>query len=84
MAMVKDPVCGMDVETEGAEWSSVHEGTTYYFCSEQCKKDFEAAPWKFMGSGAGLAEAMKESVEMPVGGKEPAAPKAKKWWEFWK
>jgi Cu+-exporting ATPase len=78
--MVKDPVCGMEIDSETAAGSSEYEGTTYYFCAESCKNDFDAAPWKFMGVGAGLAEAMAKSPEMP----EQAEPKAKKWWEFWK
>jgi YHS domain-containing protein len=84
MAMVKDPVCGMEIDSETAAGSSEYEGSTYYFCSEQCKKDFDAAPWKFMSSAAGLKESMEEPAGMPMGGKEQAAPKVKKWWEFWK
>ncbi len=83
MAMAIDPVCNMEVDTEAPPATSEFQGTTYYFCSEGCKKEFDAAPWKFMGAG-GLSEAMKESGEMPMGSKEQAAPKAKKWWEFWK
>jgi YHS domain-containing protein len=84
MAMVIDPVCGMEIESETAAGSSEYEGVTYYFCAEGCKKEFDAAPWKFMGSAAGLKEAMGGPSEMPMGGKEQAAPAAKKWWEFWK
>ncbi len=86
MAMVKDPVCGMEIDSETAAGSSEYEGTTYYFCAEACKHDFDMAPWKFMASAAGLAEAIAKSPgpEMPAGRAEPAASKAKKWWEFWK
>src|SRR5262245_48062067 len=35
-ATVKDPVCGMDVIPESAAGRSVHDGTTYYFCSPSC------------------------------------------------
>jgi len=83
MPKVTDPVCGMEIDSETAAGSSEHEGVTYYFCSEQCKKDFDAAPWKFMASAAGLKEAMQEPVATPAAGEE-AAPRAKKWWEFWK
>ena len=38
-----DPVCGMTVETAGAR-SSVYNGHVYYFCSQDCREKFEAAP----------------------------------------
>ncbi len=40
------PVCGMDVDTKTAP-KSVFKGTTYYFCSDDDKKTFDAAPDKF-------------------------------------
>ena len=41
------PVCGMDVDPATAP-KSVFKGTTYYFCSEDDKKTFDAAPEKFI------------------------------------
>jgi YHS domain-containing protein len=43
-ATFKDPVCGMDVEPGKAAGESVHEGKTYYFCSQQCKREFDKNP----------------------------------------
>jgi putative intracellular protease/amidase/YHS domain-containing protein len=40
------PVCGMDVDPKIAP-KSVYKGTTYYFCSDDDKKTFDAAPDKF-------------------------------------
>ena len=40
-------VCGMDVDPKAAP-KSVLKGATYYFCSEDDKKTFEAAPDKFI------------------------------------
>ena len=40
-------VCGMDVDPKIAP-KSVFKGVTYYFCSEEDKKTFEAAPEKFI------------------------------------
>jgi YHS domain-containing protein len=41
--MVKDPVCGQDIEREAAvTWS--YEGELYYFCSERCREEFEDNP----------------------------------------
>src|SRR6266478_2071732 len=41
------PVCGMDVDPATAP-KSVFKGATYYFCSEDDKKTFDATPDKFV------------------------------------
>lgn len=38
-----DPVCGRTVVPEQAK-SSVYDGCVYYFCSRECREQFEAAP----------------------------------------
>jgi YHS domain-containing protein len=38
-----DPVCGMVVNTSSAI-TATFEGKTYYFCSDSCRKKFEASP----------------------------------------
>jgi putative intracellular protease/amidase len=43
------PVCGMDVDPATAP-KSVFKGTTYYFCSDDDKKTFDAAPEKFISA----------------------------------
>src|SRR5512136_1863863 len=40
--MAKDPVCGMYVDEETAEFKVTIRGTTYYFCSQTCMKEFMA------------------------------------------
>jgi Cu+-exporting ATPase len=42
--MAFDPVCNMEVDPQGAEWTSEYKGTTYYFCDQGCKRAFEKAP----------------------------------------
>ena len=42
-------VCGMDVDPKTAR-KSTFKGTTYYFCSEEDKKTFDAAPDKFVSA----------------------------------
>jgi Cu+-exporting ATPase len=42
--MVKDPVCGMEIDEEQAVASHAYEGQTYYFCSEACEKQFVEKP----------------------------------------
>jgi YHS domain-containing protein len=40
----QDPVCGKQLQPEGAVVSSEHQGVRVYFCSEDCKRKFEAHP----------------------------------------
>jgi P-type Cu+ transporter len=47
--LARDPVCGMDVEIARAAASTDHEARTYYFCSLQCKQDFERQPELYVG-----------------------------------
>lgn len=50
MARVKDPVCGMEIEQEDAVASTEYEGSTYYFCSEDCREAFEEDPEDYADS----------------------------------
>ncbi len=50
--MVKDPVCGMDVDPKTAAGKSEYQGQTYYFCSLGCKKAFDKEPQKYAGKVA--------------------------------
>ncbi len=46
---VTDPVCGMETgrgRAAAAGRKSDYEGTTYYFCADECKKRFDAEPAK--------------------------------------
>ena len=45
--MVKDPVCGMNVDEAKAAATTVYRGQTYYFCSKGCQVTFEKAPEKY-------------------------------------
>ena len=42
--MAKDPVCGMIIDSEIAEFYAVLKGNSYYFCSKACKVKFEKNP----------------------------------------
>jgi YHS domain-containing protein len=39
---VVDPVCGMQIDPAKAAGKSDYKGKTYYFCSDNCKKTFDA------------------------------------------
>jgi YHS domain-containing protein len=47
----KDPVCGMDVDSNTAAGKSEYKGQTFYFCSPGCKKAFDKEPEKYAKSG---------------------------------
>ncbi|HUU65280.1 MAG TPA: heavy metal translocating P-type ATPase [Dehalococcoidales bacterium] len=46
MAIVKDPVCGMEIDPKSAA-SEEYRGKTYYFCSDACHDKFKAEPEKY-------------------------------------
>ena len=49
-ARVTDPVCGMKVDeadAKAAKLCSEHQGKTYFFCNEACKKQFDETPAKY-------------------------------------
>ena len=48
MAQVKDPVCGMTVDSSTTQLKSDYKGKTYYFCGSGCKTAFDKAPKKYV------------------------------------
>lgn len=46
--MATDPVCKMNVEPGSAAGSSRYEGKDYYFCSANCKIEFDQDPGRFV------------------------------------
>jgi P-type Cu+ transporter len=48
MAIEKDPVCGMDVDTETSKLSLEHEGQTYWFCGKGCLLEFQDDPETYL------------------------------------
>ncbi len=43
----QDPVCKMIIDVEDAAAKIDHGEHTHYFCSEQCKLEFEKNPKKY-------------------------------------
>ncbi len=39
----KDPICGMTVN-QATALNAEHDGKTFYFCCDQCRQKFLAAP----------------------------------------
>ncbi len=50
--VVKDPVCGMDVDAATAAGHTEHDGQTYHFCSPMCKEKFDRNPAQYLGKAA--------------------------------
>ena len=49
MAQVKDPVCGMMIDDKSAAASSEYHGKRYFFCSKDCKTEFDENPEEYEG-----------------------------------
>ncbi len=65
VAAVKDPVCGMTVNPESARADGLTaevDGTTYFFCSEDCREQFTQDPSQFLGEQAGQPRPMPAPV----------------------
>ncbi len=48
MATATDPVCGMQVDTDDAQWTYEYNGTAYYFCARGCMLEFRDDPEKYL------------------------------------
>jgi multidrug efflux pump subunit AcrA (membrane-fusion protein)/YHS domain-containing protein len=69
-AAEKDPVCGMDVDPKDPKAiKTQHGGKTYYFCSDHCKRSFEADPGKYVPK---QKKAGKQPAHDAQGGRAPA------------
>lgn len=86
-----DLVCGMEVDAKKAAAAGLtiaHDGHTYYFCSEDCKKKFQAEPARYTAGEhshehATEAPAVVKTASQPRNGSMPqtagskqAAPEA--------
>jgi Cu+-exporting ATPase len=53
MALVTDPVCGMQINSDTAAVSAEHNGQTYWFCSTGCRDAFQADPDRYTTTARG-------------------------------
>lgn len=51
--VVKDPVCGMDIEKEAASGQSEYQKKTFYFCGPACRETFDLDPEQYAGEPGG-------------------------------
>ncbi len=77
-AGVKDPVCGMNVDPDGAAGSYEHEGKRYYFCSKHCLEKFRADPAAWTGGPALVS--LEGPAPAPASTHMKKAPPAKGGW----
>jgi len=66
-AIVRDPVCGKEVDPQTARYALTREGRTHYFCSSDCLA-------RFVTDGTGAADEPNPTVTSP----EPA-PSSEAW-----
>ncbi len=77
--MATDPVCGMTVDEKASAGTAVFADATYYFCSENCLRKFEANPGAYVHAGSqahGANPHAGHAHAMPAA--PPAPPAAKK------
>ena len=48
LAGVRDPVCGMAVDSLTGKYHAEHSGATYHFCGSKCEVKFVADPAKYL------------------------------------
>ncbi len=46
--MVKDPVCGMELDENTTMYMTKFEGKRYYFCSHNCISIFKKDPRRYV------------------------------------
>ena len=71
--MVKDPVCGMEIEPQSAAATREHMGQTFYFCSAQCAATFDANPHQYAHQEMG-SNSMKPLAGSATTGFNPDLP----------
>src|SRR5208337_4090767 len=74
VALVKDPVCGMNVSPATSRHHTAHDGKTYHFCCAGCVEKFRADPQKYLQAKPSLALV---TLGMPATAAPHAAAKAK-------
>ena len=72
MPGVIDPVCGMTIDSQTAVARTQYEGRSFYFCSEECKRQFDANPSRY------AAQALADQPE-PLERHEPPFTKSGGW-----
>jgi YHS domain-containing protein len=75
-----DPVCGMILVNEKADWVMAHAGHLHYFCSQECRMTFKTNPAKYVTTRSSKSRGWFERFlgrlawtnEKEFGGRRPA------------
>jgi Cu+-exporting ATPase len=70
--LAKDPVCGMNVDTDASKWRADYADVTYHFCCESCATKFRSDPKKYLNAKA-FTSMHSQSALVQLGGIKPAA-----------
>jgi YHS domain-containing protein len=46
-SLVRDPVCGMEIDPKNAAATTTYQGKTLYFCRVECQQQFVQSPERF-------------------------------------
>lgn len=63
--MVKDPVCGMQVDPQKTAIKTDYHDQTYYFCSALCKGIFDREPEKYAVFGKPEHNNQQQRLSLP-------------------
>lgn len=72
---MKDPVCGMRIDSGAVRLVSTHKGQAYYFCAAPCQSSFDKDPEKYLrpkGLFNRLLRRLARSNEKAFGPKGPS------------
>ncbi|HEY7534567.1 MAG TPA: heavy metal-binding domain-containing protein, partial [Thermodesulfobacteriota bacterium] len=58
--MVKDPVCGMEIDPESSFGSYEYEGRTYFFCNQYCLEKFKVEPAKYLTDKLAISQELSK------------------------
>src|SRR5690242_7214789 len=74
---VKDPVCGMTVDSTAARGGSyTHEGIEYFFCNPKCNERFRTSPSFYLSPGykpGGMTASAPTLIQPTLGQPKPPA-----------
>jgi YHS domain-containing protein len=73
--MIRDVVCGMTLDREDVVASSEFKGESYHFCSEQCRRQFDADAVRFAARSSQPDDTELERHEPPFTQGPLTAPK---------
>ncbi len=66
--VVKDPVCGMDVDPGKTKLVTRYQGNNYYFCAPGCLAAFNTDPARYLGAAPAAMASQDSSNQSHHGG----------------